>query len=150
MRNVDEILDLMDDILDGAPIMPLTRNKSLIETEKMRELIGEIRLNMPNELKSAKSIVSDRKIIMKEARDEAEAIIKKAEERARMLVSNEEITKLAQAKANEIMTTAQAKAKELRFATNEYIDNMLNQLEELLSRDLTDVKRTRQSLKSSR
>lgn len=53
---------------------------------------------MPNEIKQAKSIVSDRADIITTAKKEAEGIVRSAEERARAIVAQEEITKMAQAR----------------------------------------------------
>lgn len=145
--NMDEILEMMDDTLDKAMAVPFSGKKSLIDVDKMRELIGEIRLSMPNEIRQAKKLVQDRKTIISEAKNEADGIIKKAEEKAKTLISQQEITKQAQQRAGEIMTSAQQKSKELRTTTNEYVDNMLGRVEELLSHDLVDVKKARNALK---
>lgn len=147
--SIEEILEMMDDMIEKAAKMPFSKNRSLVDTDKFAELIEEIRMNLPTEIKQARNLVNDRKIILKDAKDEADSIIRKAEERAKVLVSGEEITKQAQARASEIMTNAQNKSKELRLATNEYVDNMLGRVEELLAKDLVDVKKTRSALKTA-
>lgn len=45
---VDEILELMDELLDKAVAFPFSSKKSLIEVDKMREYIDEIRYNLPS------------------------------------------------------------------------------------------------------
>lgn len=147
--NVDEILDMMDDVLEKAVAFPLTGGKSLIEVDKMNDLIAEIRLNMPTEIKQAKNLVKDRKVIISDAKAEAETIIRRAEERAKNLVAKEEIVRQAQDKATDIIATAQSKAKEIRTATNEYVDGMLGRAEELLTKNIVDVKKTRAALRGS-
>jgi len=147
--NIEEILEMMEDALDKAVAVPFSGKKSLVDVEKMHELVYEIRSNMPKEIEQARNLVSDRKHVINEAKTEADAIIKKAEDRARNLVSQQEITRLAQARAEEIMINAQQKSKELRHTTNEYVDNMLEAAEELLTRNLSDIKKARQALKST-
>jgi len=147
--NIEEILETMEEALDKAVAVPFSGKKSLVDVEKMHELVYEIRSNMPKEIEQARNLVSDRKLIISEAKSEADAIIKKAEDRAKNLVSQQEITRLAQARAEEIMINAQQKSKELRHTTNEYVDNMLSMAEELLSRNLADIKKARQALKST-
>ncbi len=146
---IEEILEMIDENLDKAMQVPFSGKKSLVEVDKMRELVDEIRLNMPTEIKQAKKLVQDRKIIINEAKTEAEGIIKKAEEKAAELVSRQEIVRQAQQRANEIMVSAQTKSKELRGTTNDYVDNMLGRVEELLSHDLVDVKKARNALKGA-
>ena len=147
--SIDEILEMMDDMLDKAVNVPFTSKKSLIEVDKMRDLIDEIRINMPKEVKQARDLVNDRKTILNDAKNEAANIISRAEQRAAMLVSQQEIVRQANAKANELNATAQAQTKELRDLTNKYVDNMLTKVEELLSNDLIDDKKARNALKNT-
>lgn len=147
--NIDEALEMIDDILDKAPNLPFSGHKAAVDTDQIRDLLNEIRLNMPQEVKQAKLIVQDRTQIIGDAKKEAESIVRHAEDRAKAIVSNDEIVKQAKLKAQEIMTQSQAKSKELRSATNEYIDNILNQTETLLTSSLVDLKKTRQAIRMS-
>ncbi len=146
---IDEILDIMDDLLDNGTGVPFSVRKSIIDSDKMRECINDIRLNLPSEIKDAKNIVMDRKTIIADAKKEAEQIVNKAEVRAKTLVSNDEITKAAKTKAAEIVNQANTKAKELKNAANKYIDDILVQSEESLQGCLADIRKTRQAFKSS-
>ncbi len=147
--SIDEILEMMDDMLDKAVNVPFSNKKSLIEVDKMRELIDQVRLNMPKEIKQARDLVNDRKVILNDAKNEAAGIVSRAEQRAAALVSQQEIVRQATARANEISAAAQGQTKELRDMTNKYVDNMLNKVEELLSNDLVDVKKARSALKNT-
>ena len=147
--SIDEILEMMDDMLDKAVNMPFSSKKSLIDVDKMRELIDEIRLNMPREIKQAHDLVNDRKTILNDAKNEAASIVQRAEQRAAAMVAQQEIVRQATAKANEINAAAQEQTKELRDMTNKYVDNMLTKIEELLSNDIIDVKKARRALKNT-
>lgn len=149
LMNIDDILEMMDDLLDKAPGVPFSGKKAIVESEQLRDLINDVRLNLPQEIKQAKMIVQDRQIIISDANKEAEAIVRRAEERAKAIVSNDEITKQAKQRATEILTQAQSKAKEVRTAANEYVDNILNQTETMLASGLTDLKKTRQAIRST-
>ena len=147
--NIDDILDAMDEMLDRAWNLPLTGGRCVVDAEKVRDLIDDIRLNMPAEIKQAKQIVADRTDIISVTKKEAEDIVRKAEEHAKALVEQEEITKQAQARATEILTQAQMKSREMRQASQEFAETMLKSTEETLSKALGDVRSTRQALKSS-
>lgn len=147
--SIDEILEMMDDMLDKAVNVPLTNKKSLIDVEKMRELVEEVRLNMPKEIKQARDLVNDRKTILNDAKNEASSIVAKAEQRAAALVAQQEIVRHATARANEINPAAQEQTKELRDMTNKYVDNMLTKIEELLQNDIIDIKKARSALKNT-
>lgn len=144
--SIDEILDAMDEVLDNAKQIPFTGGKSTVDVNEFRDYINQVRLNLPGEIKQAQALVNDRKIIINDARAEADSIIRKAEEKAKEMVSEEVITKQAQRRAHEILTLAQSKEKEIRNMTNDYVENMLSRVDELLSSNLTDVRKTRSAL----
>ena len=145
--NIDDALLAMDELLDKSMQVPFSGKKGLVDVEALRELIDDIRLNMPTEITQAKNLVNDRKVIISDARQEADRIIRKAEERATKLVSQQEITRQATEKANQILMNAQTKYTELCTSTNEYVDSMLTRVEELLTKDIADVKKARNALK---
>lgn len=145
--NVDELLDLLDEMMDKALHLPLTGGRSLIEVDKIREILDDVRLNMPQEIRQAKAIVADRSDIIKDAKREAEAIIKQSEERARVLVSEEEVVKSAQAKANEILSQAQMKSKEVRQAASDFAEAIMKKLEETYSEGITQTRQARQAIR---
>lgn len=147
--NIDDLLDLLDETLEEAPGLPLTGGKKMVDIEKIRDIIDDVRMNMPGEIKQAKAIVNDRADIVANARREAEAIIKKAEERARMLIDQEEIVKIAQQRAAELLSAAQQQSREMRTTITDYCENMLRQTEESMVRGASEVKNVRQTLRQN-
>ncbi|MDL2293912.1 ATPase [Ruminococcaceae bacterium OttesenSCG-928-D13] len=145
--NIDDLLELMDETLEDAFTVPLT-GKRMVDAEKLRDIIDDIRLNLPTEIRQAKAIVKDRADIVEGARTEAEGIIKKAEERARAIVSEQEIVKASEERAREIAQNAQQHAKELRASTAGYCENVLRQTEEQLAKSCAEVKSVRNSVRA--
>lgn len=146
---ISENLDLIDDILDAAWSVPLAGGRCIVDIDRVREAIDDIRMNMPAEIKQAKLIVNDRKTIIDDARKEADSITKIAEERAKKLIETSEIVRQSQERAKEIITQTNIQNRELKRATNEFIENVLKGTEELLNSQLQDVRSTRQALKGT-
>lgn len=144
---IDENIEMLDDIIEHAQSVPFSVKKGIVDIDQVRDCLNDIRMSIPQEVKQAKLIVQDRKSIIAEAKKEEERIIRQAEERAKQIISNNEITLQAKQRAAEIITQAQEKSKEIRNATNEYIENVLNQAEQVLAANLTDLKKTRQAVK---
>ncbi len=142
---MEELLDQLDEMLDKA--MKIPGGKAIINIEKLRVVIDDIRLNVPQEIKQARGIVADRADIISNAKKEAESIIISAEERARAMVAQEEITKLAQQKANETVAQAQAKSREMRKAAQDFVEEIMRRADESLTSTLSEVRKTRQALK---
>ena len=127
--NVEELLDKLEDVLENSMSLPFS-DKRLVDSGAIREVIDDINLNMPQELKQAKMIVSDRAEILQNAKRDSEGIVRSAEERARILVSQEEIIKQSQKKANDMLSVAQSKSREMRKAVTEFADSLLKASED--------------------
>ena len=147
--NIDELLDLMEETMEEASGLPFSGSKSMVDIDKMRDIIDEVRLNMPTEIRQAKAIVNDRADIIASAKREAEAIVKKAEDRARVLVGEEQIVRAAQQRAAEILSSAQSQSREMRTTVTDYCENMLRITEEQLARNAAEVKTVRANLRQN-
>jgi len=125
MTNTDILLEDLEDVLDDATSIPLSK-KFAVDVDKIKTIIEDIRLNTPQEIKQAKAIVDSRNNVIEEANKQAADIIAKAQEQAREMVTRDQITQAAQAEAASIM----AKAKE---QGDQYVTDAQNQASEILS-----------------
>ncbi len=136
MTNTDILLEDLEDVLDDATSMPMTK-KSLVDVDKIKTIIEDIRLNTPQETKQAKAIVDSRNSILEEAKKEAEGIIQKAQEEARELVARDQITKTAQEEATQIIANAHEQAdayiKETQDRASEILGNATTQANEMVT-----------------
>ncbi|HAJ96157.1 MAG TPA: vacuolar-type H+-ATPase subunit H [Ruminococcus sp.] len=166
--SIDEILDDMDELLEKASSVPFASHKAIIDSERMQELISDIRLNMPQEIKHAKMVAYDRDRIIKEAEAKAEQIVRQAEERAKAIVSEEAIVREAKNRAVEAVTKARQQCDELRAqaqqdiakaqaecdaiqqATDAYIANRFKDAENYYSTSLKDMQERRMKLEKLR
>ncbi|MBR5452042.1 MAG: ATPase [Clostridia bacterium] len=143
--NMEELLEQLDEALDAGVKLPGGRR--VVEIETLRNIVDDIRMAMPNEIKQAKGICADRADIISNAKKEADSIKRAAEERAAQLTSQEEIVKLAQAKASEIITNAQLKSKEMRKAAQDFVDDIMRRADDGLTANLAEVRKTRAALR---
>ena len=143
--NMEEMLEQIDEALESGVKLP--GRKTVVDVEKIRAMIDDLRLNMPSEIKQARGIVADRADIITTAKKEADAIIRNAEERAKALVAQEEITRLAQEKAGEIISAAQTKSREMRKAAQDFVDDLMRRCDDGLTANLAEIRKTRASLK---
>ena len=114
----------------------------------MLDLIDEIRANLPKDLEQARVIVENRNEIISQAKREAESIKRAAEEKARQMVAEDEIVVTSRQKSNEMVTAAENKAREIRRAANEYVDDTLKRLEEVMAQALSEMRNSRQQFKN--
>lgn len=147
--NLEGLIDILDDLILSGVSLPLTNGKCIIDREKAKDIIQDIRLNMPNEIRQAKMVVADRNEILQKAQKEAAELIRYNEEKAKKMISQEEIVKLANQKANEVVNAAQVRTTEIKHATLGYTSTMLENMEEMLAKMLLEIKQNRQQIKQN-
>lgn len=126
--SIYSLLDTLEDIVENAKAIPLTQ-KVGVAKDDLFEIIGEIRLNLPGEIKQAMRIVNGSEKIIDEANSKANSIIRDAEAEAERMMLSHEITKRAKEEADAIMSQARAKAESLRIGSIEYANQMLSSTE---------------------
>ncbi|NSW90973.1 MAG: ATPase [Firmicutes bacterium] len=140
------ILEALEDVVEKSISLPLS-GRSLVDKEELLELIKEIRLKLPDDIKQAKWVKEERQRILLEAQKEANNIIQEAENKISALVDEHEITRKAYEQANEIISNAQKNAREIRLGAREYADSILNKVEQILKDTLDVIQVNRQELK---
>jgi vacuolar-type H+-ATPase subunit H len=140
------ILETLEDLVEKSVSVPFS-GKCLVDKEEILEIIKEVRLKLPDDIKQAKWVKEERQRILLEAQKEASNMLKEAEGKIASLVDEHEITKKAYEQANEIISSAQKNAREIRLGTKEYADGVLNKVEEILNDTLEVIKLDRQELK---
>ena len=147
--SVDDLIDELYEMVEKAWSLPLSRGRAVLDGEEVKQILDEIRTNMPQEIHQAKAIVADRTQILDDARREAETVVRVAQERAKTLIAQDEIVRQAQQKANELTAQSQAKVREMRRASNDYIDDLMKRTDDGLSQVLAELRRTRQNIRAS-
>ena len=145
--SIESMLEALEELLEEGVGVPLSGGKRLVDVEQARDIIDDIRINMPQEILQAKAIVQDKAQIMTKANKEAEEIVRRAEERARHLVDQQEIVFKANEKAKEITQTAQTQASQLKTTVTEYCNKILTQTQEQLQKSFNEVKLVKDNLK---
>lgn len=145
--NIESLVDELDDMIEEAWTLPLSGGKSVLDVDKVKRILEDIRLKFPKEIRQAKAVVADRNKIIEDSKNEAEKIIRSAEEKAKAIVDKSEILKEAEAKANEVIANAHKKSKEMIKVANEYVDDLMTRADNELSKNLAEIRRARKSLK---
>lgn len=140
------LLENIEDILEKSKNVPFS-NKTMVDKEEILEIISEMRLKLPEELKQAKWIKEERQRILVEAQKEADDIVKEAENRIISMIDEHEITKKAYEKKAEIIETANEMSREISKGTKDYADNVLNGIEVALQEALKIIQNNRSELK---
>ncbi len=145
--SIEVLLENLEEVLEEGMGLPLSGGKRMVDVDSARDIIDDIRRNLPNEIAQAKAIVENKNIIMTKANTDAENIVKTAEERARTMVSREEIVRLAEAKARITIDEAEQKAMQIRTTITKFCDKMLADSQEQMQKSFDEMKLIREQLK---
>ena len=140
------LLETLEEIIENSKKVPFT-NKGIVDKEEILDIIKEIRIKLPDELKQAKWVKEERQRILVEAQKEADGIVKEAENRIIAMIDEHEITRKAYDQKTEIIETANEMSREISKGTKDYADNILEGIEVALQDALTVIQNNRKELK---
>lgn len=141
-----EIIEMMEDAIDKSMAIPFI-GRAIVDRDELLDLLQEIRLNLPDDLKQAKWVKEERQRILLDAQKEAAERLKNAEDQIVSLIDEHEITKKAYEQANQIITQAQQSARELRLGTKQYADDILAGIEDNLQKVVETIRSNREELR---
>ena len=145
---IEQIIEEIEEYIDrDCKFQPLSQTKIIVNKEHMDELLRELRMKTPDEIKRYQKIIANRDAILADAKAKADAMIEEAQVQTTELVSEHEIMQQAYAQANEIVMAATDQAQQiLDNATNDanqirigaihYTDDLLSQAESAIGRTL--------------
>ena len=132
--DVVELLAELEETIEKGIEIPIIK-KSFLDKEKLLDIINDISLSIPEEIRNAKTITADRERILADAQRQADMKIKEAEHKAISMIDEHEITRKANETAEEIIEKAKKESKEIRLASLKYADDMLARVE----RDINEI-----------
>lgn len=147
---IEQIIEEIEEYVESCKYQPLSTTKIVVNKEELEELLRELRLKTPDEIKRYQKIISNKDAILADAQNKADAIIAEAQAKAREMVEQSEVMQSAYAQANETVNNANQQAQEiLDAATNDansirlgaigYTDDMLANLSNIMTTALNDA-----------
>ena len=147
--SIENLMDDLEDVMEASWHLPMSGGKTVIDAGEVKRILEDIRLQLPKEILQARKIIEDRTKIIEDAKHEAQNIIKVSEEKIRAMIEKSEIVKNAQTSANNIISEATKQSKEMKLSANKYAQDVMKQLDEVVTSNLTEIRKARQMLQSS-
>lgn len=136
---IQHLVDRLEALLNESWLIPLTSNR-IINEEEYLDIIDQMRITIPAGIKQAKRIQQERERIIAQAQEEAERIVAQAREQAANLTDEHDVLKTAETKAEALLEQAQQQAEDIRAGADDYVVEVLSELEEQLMVFLTTVR----------
>ena len=140
MSRIEQLINEIEEYIDSCKFQPLSTTKIIVNKEELDELLVELRLRIPDEIKQYQKIISNQDAILSDAHSKADAMLAEATAQTNELVNEHEIMQRAYAQANEIIEQAQAivdkavaDANNVRQGSIQYTDDMLKSLQTIMN-----------------
>lgn len=150
MSRIEQIIAEIEDYVDSCKFQPLSNTKILVNKEEIEELLVELRMRVPEEIKKYQKIISNQDVIMQEARAQADSMVAEARAQTNELVNEHEIMQRAYEEANSIIEQANMQAQSIvdnavneangvRQGSVQYTDDMLRSLQTIIRHSLDEA-----------
>ncbi len=160
MSRIEQLINEIEEFIESCKYQPLSNTKIIVNKEELMELLVELRLRVPDEIKQYQKIISNQDAILTEARTQADAMIQEATVQTNELVNEHEIMQRAYSAANQVVEDARAQAQDIvdaaandanniRQNAIQYTSDMLQTLENIIIHGIDDAQNRFDSLRSS-
>ncbi|WFR59858.1 ATPase [Anaerocolumna sp. AGMB13025] len=141
---IEQLIEDIYEFVESCRMQPLSTTKVIVPKDELYDLLDELRLRTPDEIKRYQKIISNRDAIIADAEEKAAVILAEAGEKAHSLINDHEIMQQAYEQANDMVNKAAAEAERIIAAANEdanqirsgalaYTEDMLSDVEHILT-----------------
>jgi len=127
------LIDRLEELFNNSRPIPLTHNV-IVDEDKFLDIIDQMRIAVPEEVKKAQQVFSQKDRVMAQAQEEANRTLQLAREKADMLVEKEALVQDAQRRAGQIIDQARVDAENIKTGADQYALDILMGLQTELTR----------------
>lgn len=147
MNKIEQIISDIEEYIENCKPAPFSSNKVIVEKDQIEELLRELRMRTPDEIKKYQKIINNKEAILADAKDQADSILNAAKVHTQELVNEHEIMQRAYAEAEEIRDQAYVQAQaildqatdeanRMRYGAVQYTDDMLANLQRVIEHSI--------------
>ena len=144
---IEQLIDEIEEYIDNCKYKAFSTDVIMVNKAEIDDLLRELRMKTPEEIKRYQKIISNKEAILNDARQKAQALIDNAEVQTTELVSEhqimqeayaqaEKIVEMATQQAHEVIDNAMIEANSMKSAAMQYTDSMLANLENILKQSI--------------
>ena len=142
------LVDRMEELFNEGRPVPFTHSV-VVNEDRMLDLIDQMRVAIPDEVKKAKQLLVQRDRILAQAQEEANRTLSIAREKSDQLMERDSIIQAARASVKDIHAQAFADAEITRNEADEYVIETLRKLEAELVTSLNQARNGIMTLQAS-
>ncbi len=119
MSRIEQLIEEIYEFIESCRMQPLSSTRVVVPKDELYDLLDELRLRTPDEIKRYQKIISNRDAILSDAERKSKEIIGQTKEEAQQMLDEHEIMQQAYYEANEIVMKASKEAERLRTDAKE-------------------------------
>lgn len=139
------LIDRLEELFNESRPIPFTHNV-VVDEDRMLDLIDQMRVAIPDEVKKAQQLLAQRDRIMAQAQEAANRTIQLARDKSDELIQRDPIMQAAQTRAEQIIQQSSVDTEATKRDADEYVLVTLTRLEAELQRLLNQVQNGIQTL----
>ncbi|MGE5551668.1 MAG: hypothetical protein ACM3ZC_14235 [Bacteroidota bacterium] len=137
------MLDRLEELFAGRVRLA---GRAWVDADAAVEFIQKIRTALPDEIREAEWLTSEKERLLYEAQEEAKRILRDAENYAAKLIQDSQIVRQAEHEGEKIIAEARHEAAAIEEEARSYAQRILVQLEESLEKTLRVVRKSQGDL----
>jgi cell division septum initiation protein DivIVA len=137
--DIQHLIDRLEEMFNESRPIWFT-HLVIIDEDRMFDLIDQMRVSIPEEVKKAQQILVQRDRILAQAQEEANRTLALAREKSEQLVDRDGIVGAAQARGEQIIAQARIEAEATKHEADEYVLETLTRLEMEMERSMNQVR----------
>jgi cell division septum initiation protein DivIVA len=133
------LIDRLEELFNDSRPIPFTHNV-IVDEDRMLDLIDQMRVAIPDEVKKAQQLTAQRDRILAQAQEEVNRTLALAREKSDQLVERDSIVEAAKSRSDQIIEQAQLDIVAMRREADVYVLETLTRLEMEMDRSLTQIR----------
>jgi cell division septum initiation protein DivIVA len=133
------LVDRLEELFNESRPIWLTHSV-IVDEDRMLDLIDQMRVAVPEEIKKAQQIIAQRDRIIAQAKEEANRTIALARDKAEKRLEDNELVQSARSQANQIVERAHQEAAGTQREADQYILDSLTKLEKEMEQLLNQIR----------
>ncbi len=134
--NLLHLVDRLEELIGSAQRMPIG-SRVMIDRRRLLDLVDQMRVAIPEEVREAQRMVSDQERLHREAEEEARLIVARAEEQAAQLITEHEITQQAGLHAEDLVRQSEARLEQHVSGANADIRDRIEESRRLAEQQMS-------------
>ena len=141
---IEQLIDEIEAYIDNCKYKAFSTDVIMVNKAEIDELLRELRMKTPEEIKQYQRIISNREAILDDAKQKAKELIDNATVQTNELISEHQIMQQAYAQANEVVQLATRQAQEIvdnatleanaiKDSIMQYTDQKLAEVEDIIA-----------------